>query len=79
MDTVNPQKVMRISFPTLVFLVRLSTEVFQFIKLRKSFLPQNKALDTGVSKMAFKKSKISLIGMPPEPIGNQLKLVVAIF
>ena len=49
------------------------------IKLRKSFLSQKKALDTGVSKMAFKKSKISLIGMLPEPIRNQLKLGVAIF
>ena len=71
MDTVNPQKVMQISFSTLVFLVRLSIEVFQ--KLLSSvmvFLPQNKALDTGVSKMAFKKLKISLIGMLPEPIRN---------
>ena len=42
------------------------------IKLKKSFLPQNKALDTGVSKMAFKKSKISLIGMLPEPISGYL-------
>ena len=51
--TVNPQKVVRLSFPTLVFLMRLSFDVFlKLLWLGKSFLPQIKDLDTRVSKMA---------------------------
>ena len=51
--TVNPQKEVRLSFPTLVFFVRLSFEVYgKLLMLGKSFLPQTKDLDTRVSKMA---------------------------
>ena len=51
--TVNPQKVVRLSFPTLVFLVRLSFEAFhKLLRLGKIFLPQMKDLDTRISKIA---------------------------
>ena len=52
--TGNPQKVVRLSFPTLVFLVRLSFEVFRkLLWLGKRFFPQIKHLDIRVSKMAY--------------------------
>ena len=51
--TVNPQNIVRLSFSSLVFLVRLSFEVFhKLLRLGKSFLPQTKDVDTKGSKMA---------------------------
>ena len=50
---VNPQKLVRLSFPTLVFLVRLSFESFSMLqKLGKSLIHQIKALNQRSSKMA---------------------------
>ena len=43
--TVNSQKIVRLSFPSLVFLTRLSFEVFAKLnRLGKHFIPQMKAL-----------------------------------
>ena len=47
--TVNPQKIVRLFFPSLVFLVRLSIEAFSKLKrLGKKFLPQINVLDVKV-------------------------------
>ena len=44
--TVNPQKIVRLSFSSLVFLMRLSFEVFSKLKsLGKKFIPQMKGFD----------------------------------
>ena len=52
-NTVNPQKIVRLSFLTLVFLVRLSFEVFcKILRLDKNLLLQTKDLDTRIPKMA---------------------------
>ena len=50
-DTLNPQKVVQLSFPTLVFLVRLSFEVScKLLKLGKIFYPKIKILVKGFQK-----------------------------
>ena len=51
LHNVNPQKVVRLSFPTLVFFVRLSFEVFlKLLRLGKIFLTQIKILRQGFQK-----------------------------
>ena len=50
-NTVNPQKVVRLYFPTLVFLVRLSFEaVCKVLRLEEIFYPKQKILIQGFQK-----------------------------
>ena len=76
--TVNPQKVVKLSFPTLVFFAILSFEVF-YILLRKSkiFLSQTKEFDVRISNVP--RIENGLIGILLEPTRNQLKSVATIF
>ena len=71
--TVNPQTVVRLSFPTLVFLVRLSFEVFRKLSRQgKSFLRQTK-------DQKRPEIKNWSCCYAPGPIRNQLELGATIF